>query len=351
MRIAQVAPLFERVPPKAYGGTERVISYLTEELIRQGHDVTLFATGDSITQAKLISAVDHATRPQVSKHPWLAYHTIQMDMVCRHSSEFDLIHFHTDYLHFPITRRLDAAHITTLHGRLDLPELVPLYQYFDDIPLISISDNQRKPLPWANWRATVHHGLPPLCGSIRTEPGKYFAFVGRISPEKRVDRAIDIALQCGVPLYIGAKIDAADELYFKESIEPLFESPLINFLGEINDAEKSHLLGGAKALLFPIDWPEPFGLVMIESLSCGTPVIAYRHGSVPEIMEDGVTGFVVESQAEAIRAARDIDLIDRAACRKAFDERFTVKAMATNYVRIYRQMLGMEDMDELQATA
>jgi glycosyltransferase involved in cell wall biosynthesis len=348
MRIAQVAPLFERVPPKAYGGTERVISYLTEELIRQGHDVTLFATGDSITQAKLVSVVGHAMRPEVARQPWLAYHTMQMDLVCRHSTEFDLIHFHTDYLHFPITRRLKVAHITTLHGRLDLPELAPLYKYFNDIPLISISDDQRAPLPWANWRGTVHHGLPPLCSEIRTGPGNYFAFVGRISPEKRVDRAIDIAMQCGVPLYIGAKIDVADEPYFKACIEPLLKSRLITFLGEINDEEKSNLLSKAKALLFPIDWPEPFGLVMIESLSCGTPVIAYRHGSVPEIMEDGVTGFIVNSQAEAIRAARDIDLIDRVACRKAFDERFTVKAMTNNYVQIYRRLLGIEN---IQATA
>jgi glycosyltransferase involved in cell wall biosynthesis len=348
MRIAQVAPVFERVPPKAYGGTERVISYLTEELIRQGHDVTLFATGDSITQAKLVSVVDHAMRPEVARQPWLAYHTMQMDIVCRRSSEFDLIHFHTDYLHFPITRRLKAAHVTTLHGRLDLPELAPLYKYFNDIPLISISDDQRTPLPWANWCGTVHHGLPPLCSAIRTEPGNYFAFVGRISPEKRVDRAIDIAMQCGVPLYIGAKIDVADEPYFKACIEPLLKSPLITFLGEINDEEKSNLLSKAKALLFPIDWPEPFGLVMIESLSCGTPVIAYRHGSVPEIMEDGVTGFIVDSQAEAIRAARDIDLIDRAACRKAFDKRFSVKAMTNNYVQIYRRLLGIEN---IQATA
>jgi glycosyltransferase involved in cell wall biosynthesis len=339
MKIAQVAPIFERVPPIAYGGTERVVSYLTEELIRQGHEVTLFATGDSITQARLVAPVKNAIRPTDMQYPWLAYYAIQMDMVCELAAEFDVIHFHTDYLHFPITKYFGVPHITTLHGRLDLPELVPLYRRFPDIPLVSISDSQRIPLHWANWCETVYHGLPPLRSSIQPVPEEYFVFIGRISPEKRVDRAIDIAEQCGVPLYIAAKIDTADQAYFNECIQPRLQNPLVSFLGEINDHEKRNLLGSAKALLFLIDWPEPFGLVMIESFSCGTPVIAYRHGSVPEIMEDGVTGFVVNSQEEAVRAARNIGTIDRAGCRNAFDRRFTVTHMANNYLRTYQKLL------------
>jgi glycosyltransferase involved in cell wall biosynthesis len=260
-------------------------------------------------------------------------------MVCELAAEFDVIHFHTDYLHFPITKYLGVPHITTLHGRLDLPELVPLYRRFPDIPLVSISDSQRIPLHWANWCETVYHGLPPLRSSIQPVPEEYFVFIGRISPEKRVDRAIDIAEQCGVPLYIAAKIDTADQAYFNECIQPRLQNPLVSFLGEINDHEKRNLLGSAKALLFLIDWPEPFGLVMIESFSCGTPVIAYRHGSVPEIMEDGVTGFVVNSQEEAVRAARNIGTIDRAGCRNAFDRRFTVTHMANNYLRTYQKLL------------
>jgi len=338
MKIAQVAPIFESVPPNAYGGTERVISYLTEELIRQGHEVTLFATGDSITQARLVAPIAHAMRQDYIRNPWLAYCTIEMDLVCERAADFDIIHFHTDYLHFPVTRYLDVPHITTLHGRLDLPELVPLYQHFNHIPLVSISDSQRTPLPWANWCETVYHGLPPQ-PSFQPLPEEYFAFIGRLSPEKRVDRAIDIAKQCGVPLYIGAKIDTANEPYFNECIRPQLQTPLVSFLGEINDIEKRHLLEHAKALLFPIDWPEPFGLVMIEAFSCGTPVIAYRHGSVPEIMEDGVTGFIVNNQEEAIRAARNITSIDRAGCRNAFDRRFTVAHMANNYLRIYQKLL------------
>ncbi|MGZ3252997.1 MAG: glycosyltransferase family 4 protein [Burkholderiaceae bacterium] len=338
MKIAQVAPLFERVPPVAYGGTERVISNLTEELIRQGHDVTLFASGDSVTKAKLVSVMEHAMRPQQS-HAWMAFHAMELDLVCKYAQDFDVIHFHTDYLHFPITKYLGTPHVTTLHGRLDLPELVPLYKHFNSIPLVSISNSQRSPVPWANWCETVYHGMPPLCSSIEPTAGEYFVFIGRISPEKRVDRAIDIAKQCGVPLYIGAKVDVADEAYFNECIRPLMDTPLVTFLGEINDVEKSKLLKHARALLFPIDWPEPFGLVMIEAFSCGTPVIAYRHGSVSEIMEHGVTGFVVNNQDEAIKAARNIESIDRVGCRKAFERRFTTTLMANNYVHVYQKLL------------
>ncbi|KIF83270.1 glycosyltransferase family 4 protein [Noviherbaspirillum autotrophicum] len=340
MKIAQVSPLFESVPPKHYGGTERVISYLTEELVHQGHEVTLFASGDSTTEARLIAPCAQSLRPEMLRYPWLAYHTIQMDMVAEMASEFDVLHFHTDYLHFPIAKRLGTAHVTTLHGRLDLPELEPLYKRFPHIPVVSISNSQRAPLPWGDWHATVYHGLPDNLYSFVPEAGNYFVFIGRISPEKRLDRAIDIALQCDMPLYIGAKIDKADEAYFEEQIKPLLRHPKLQFLGEIGEREKRELLGHATALLFPIDWPEPFGLVMIEAFSCGTPVIAYPHGSVPEIMEDGVTGYTVTSQEEAVRAARNIHLIDRKGCREAFERRFTATHMAENYLRVYQQLLS-----------
>jgi glycosyltransferase involved in cell wall biosynthesis len=339
MKIAQVSPLFERVPPKAYGGTERIISYLTEELIRLGHDVTLFASGDSITGARLVPAIEESFRLDAVQRTWLAYHTIQMDQVSELAHTFDVIHFHTDYLHFPIARKFSTPHITTLHGRLDLPELVSLYRHFSDVPLISISHSQRIPLPWANWRETVYHGLPPDLYSFRSESDDYFVYIGRISLEKRVDRAIDIARQCGLPLYIAAKIDKADETYFNECIEPLLHDPLVKYIGEVGEPEKRGLLEHARALLFPIDWPEPFGLVMIEAFACGTPVIAYRHGSIPEIMEDGVTGFVVTNQEDAVRAAQSIESIDRKRCRQVFERRFTVAHMAENYLSIYRRLL------------
>ncbi len=340
MKIAQVSPLFESVPPKAYGGTERVISYLTEELVRQGHEVTLFASADSVTQARLIPSIDQSLRQDITQRTWLAYHTIQMDQVAALADSFDVIHFHTDYLHFPLAKKLRTPHVTTLHGRLDLPELAPVFRHFSDIPLVSISNRQRAPVPYANWHDTVYHGLPSDLYAFRETAGDYFAFIGRISPEKRVDRAVDIARQCGMPLYIGAKIDPADEPYFNEHIKPLFRHPLVTYIGEVGEAEKRELLENARALLFPIDWPEPFGLVMIEALSCGTPVIAYRHGSVAEIMEDGVTGFVVDDQDEAVRAAQRIAGIDRKGCRAAFERRFTAARMAENYLRVYRQLLG-----------
>ncbi|HJV80331.1 glycosyltransferase family 4 protein [Noviherbaspirillum sp.] len=340
MKIAQVSPIFESVPPKAYGGTERVISYLTEELVKQGHEVTLFASGDSETAARLVSPIAESLRPDVLRPAWLAYHIIQMDQVSELADSFDVIHFHTDYLHFPLAKSLGRPYVTTLHGRQDLPELQPLYRHFHDVPLVSISNHQRTPLPEANWCETVYHGLPSDLHSFQESPGDYFVFIGRISQEKRVDRAIDIAKQCGVPVYIGAKIDKADEPYFNACIKPLLRDPLVQFVGEVNQREKRELLEHARALLFPIDWPEPFGLVMIEAFSCGTPVIAYRNGSVPEIMEDGVTGFVVTNQDEAVRAAKNIDAIDRKGCREAFDRRFTATHMAENYLRVYRRMLG-----------
>ncbi len=340
MKIAQVSPIFESVPPKAYGGTERVISYLTEELVKQGHEVTLFASGDSVTAARLVSPIAQSLRPDLARPSWLSYHAIEMDLLAELAHSFDVIHFHTDFLHFPLARQLNVPHVTTLHGRLDLADLQPLFRHFHDVPVVSISDNQRTPLPEANWQDTVYHGLPADLYAFQEKPGDYFAFIGRISYEKRVDRAIDIARQCDVPIYIGAKIDKADEPYFNERIKPLLRHPLVQFVGEVNQQEKRELLEHARALLFPIDWPEPFGLVMIEAFSCGTPVIAYRHGSVPEIMEDGVTGFVVTNQDEAVRAAKDIDTVDRKACRAVFDRRFTAAHMAQHYLRVYQRLQG-----------
>ncbi|MDQ9169684.1 glycosyltransferase family 4 protein [Oxalobacteraceae bacterium R-40] len=343
MKIAQVAPVHERVPPRKYGGTERVISYLTEELINQGHEVTLFATGDSITKGKLVSAVGRSQRFDMSKQEWLMYQCMMLDQIAELAGNFDVIHFHTDYLHFPLLRNLPVPHVTTLHGRLDLPELAALYRHFDQVPLVSISNTQRIPLPWVNWLETIHHGLPADLYRFNSSPEDYFMFIGRISPEKRLDRAIEIALRCNTPLRIAAKVDKVDEGYFNETIKPLLGHPLIDFIGEIDEQEKNRLLGNARALLFPIDWPEPFGMVMIESFACGTPVIAYRHGSVPEIMEQGVTGFIVENQDEAIQAAQRIHEVDRAQCRKVFEERFTVKRMAQKYLSVYQRVqLGNE---------
>jgi glycosyltransferase involved in cell wall biosynthesis len=340
MKIAQVSPLFESVPPKRYGGTERVISYLTEELVKRGHEVTLFGSGDSITKARLVAAVPASIRFDPNDFSWLSYHTIQFDMLSQMADNFDIIHFHTDYLHFPLARTLGVPHVTTLHGRQDLPYLQPLYRQFADIPLVSISDSQRSPLPDANWVGTVYHGLPSNLYKFRAPAGKYFAFIGRVSREKRIDRAIEIAERCGTRLVVAAKIDKADEPYFNEYLKPLFRKSCVTYIGEIGEAEKGELLEHAKALLFPIDWPEPFGLVVIEAMSCGTPVIAYRHGAVPEIMEDGVTGFSVTDQDEAVRAAMRIDDIDRAGCRNLFERRFTAGHMADNYLRVYQQLIS-----------
>ena len=341
MRIAQVSPLFESVPPKAYGGTERVISYLTEELVRLGHEVTLFATADSITKAKLIASVDQALRAEMWNRSWLAYDAIQMDKLAKLSKNFDIIHFHTDYLHFSLSPYLEAPHVTTLHGRLDLPELNPLFKYFDACPMVSISNSQRAPLPWANWAQTVYHGLPDNLYRFHPEPGEYFAFIGRLSPEKRVDRAIEIAIACNTPLVIAAKIDKADAAYVEREIRLKLDHPLIHFIGEVNEEEKHLLLSRSKALLFPIDWPEPFGLVMIEAFSCGVPVIAYPHGSVPEIIEEGINGFLVSNQQQAIMAAKNIDQIDRAQCRKSFELRFTASHMAKNYLKVYEKIIQL----------
>jgi glycosyltransferase involved in cell wall biosynthesis len=340
LRIAQVAPLSESVPPKLYGGTERVVATLCDELVRQGHDVTLFASGDSDTNATLVAACPSALRLTHSPDP-LAVHLHMIETVAQRADEFDILHFHVAPLHFSVARRLRTPHVTTLHGRLDLAPIEPLYSEFDEVPMVSVSDAQRTPLPRQNWVATVYHGIPARELPFRAESGSYLAFLGRIAREKRPDRAIAIAKACGCPLKIAAKVDPTDVEYFKHEIEPLLDDPLVEFIGEINESQKGDFLGHARALLFPIDWPEPFGLVMIESLACGTPVVAFRGGSVGEIIEHGVTGFVVDDLDQAITAAKQVDALDRRACRQAFDERFSATRMADDYLKVYTQLVGV----------
>jgi glycosyltransferase involved in cell wall biosynthesis len=342
MKIAQVAPLYESVPPKLYGGTERVVSWLTEELVRRGHDVTLFASGDSVTSAHLVAPCKKALRLDSTRVDQLAHHVIMLDQVFSEKENFDIIHFHVDYLHFPLSRRQEITHVTTLHGRLDLPDLEPLYRHFRDIPVISISEAQRKPLPWANWQGTVHHGLPRDSFALGGGKGGYLAFLGRTSPEKGLDEAIEIAKRAGVPLKIAAKIDPVDVAYFETTIKPLLDHPLIAFIGEIGYAEKNAFLGNAAGLLFPIRWPEPFGLVMIEAMACGTPVIAYPLGSVPEVVEEDVTGFVVPDLEVAVRAARRLGEIDRRKCRRHFEQHFNAERMAQDYLNIYQRLVRCE---------
>ena len=340
MKIAQVAPLFESVPPKGYGGTERVVSYLTEALVAMGHDVTLYASGDSVTAARLVPATVSGLRLDPTHPDWIVWHTLMLERVLRAAVSFDVIHFHIDVLHLPLARRCARPCVTTLHGRLDLPDLVPLFREFADQAVVSISDSQRGALTHANWRATVHHGLPRALYSFHPQPQDYFAFVGRISPEKRVDRAIEIALACEMPLRIAAKVDVVDVAYFEQRIKPLLDHPLVQFIGEIDEPAKDDFIGNARALLFPIDWPEPFGLVMIEAFACGTPVIAYPEGSVREVLDDGLTGFVVDNQAQAIAAARNIGCIDRRRCRETFEQRFTADTMARRYLAVYEALIG-----------
>jgi glycosyltransferase involved in cell wall biosynthesis len=351
MRIAQVAPLFESVPPKYYGGTERIVSYLTEELVRQGHEVTLFASGDSVTKAHLVAACRRSLR--LDKHciDQLSHQILMLEHVFQHAAEFDIVHFHVDYLHFPLSRREQLTHVTTLHGRLDIPDLVPIYREFRDMPVVSISNCQREPLPWANWQATVYHGVPADAYQFRAEPGSYLAFLGRISPEKGVDWAIKIAKQVQIPLKIAAKVDRVDKDYFESVIEPLLRNSLVEFVGEIGEGEKDEFLGHAYALLFPIDWPEPFGLVMIEAMACGTPVIAYRSGAVPEVMEEGHTGFIVEGLEDAVGAVRRVPELSRKRCREVFDERFTAARMARDYVQVYERLIKSRQHDALEVRA
>jgi glycosyltransferase involved in cell wall biosynthesis len=340
MRIAQVAPLHERVPPRMYGGTERVVSTLTEELVRQGHDVTLFASGDSITKARLESTCPHALRLDAATRDPLAAHLHMLATVYRHAGEFDAIHCHVDYLCLPFARDSETPTLLTLHGRLDMPELGPLYAEYREVPLVSISNAQRLPLPAANWIATVHHGLSVDQYRFHPTPEDYLLFLGRISPEKCPDAAIEIALRAGARLRIAAKVDPVDEPYFARVVRPMLDHPLIEFLGEKSETEKIALLANARALLFPIDWPEPFGLVMIEALACGTPVIARRRGSVPEVVRDGVTGFVSETDDEMVAAIGALDRIDRRLCRTAVEQDFTATAMTDQYVALYERLVA-----------
>jgi glycosyltransferase involved in cell wall biosynthesis len=340
MRIAQVAPLTESVPPRLYGGTERVVAFLTDELVRQGHDVTLFASGDSRTLAQLVPIWPEALRLGGTCRDALIPHVLMVEEIARRSREFDVIHFHLAALHLPSARRLPVPHLTTLHGRLDLPELGPLYAEFADLPTVSISDAQREPLDHASWIGTVYHGLPTDLFHCHPEPGEYLAFLGRIAPEKRVDRAIAIATACGQPLRIAAKVDPADREYFERDIKPLLDHPLVEFIGEIDEQQKDEFLGRAAALLFPIDWPEPFGLVMIEAMACGVPVIAFRGGSVPEVIDCGVTGFIVDTIEEAVQAVQAVDRISREQCRAVFEQRFSVARMATDYVQLYETLIA-----------
>ena len=349
MKIAQISPLHESVPPKLYGGTERVVAYLTEALVRLGHEVTLYASGDSTTSAKLRAACECALRLDERSVDPFANHIRLAERVFQESGEFDFIHSHIDYLAFPLLRRIRTPHVTTLHGRLDIPNLQGVYQEFNDEPLISISDYQRRPLPWACWQGTVHHGLPENLYRFRPGPGKYLAFLGRISPEKRVDDAIAIARQAGLPLRIAAKVDKADQEYFETRIEPLLKQGGVEFIGEIGEQEKEEFLGNAMALVFPIDWPEPFGLVMIEAMACGTPVIARSRGSVPEVIEHGVTGFVFHTVDEAVQAAKDVQRLNRKRCRRSFEQRFTDLRMARDYVKWYERLMSAAQLNKLQS--
>jgi glycosyltransferase involved in cell wall biosynthesis len=339
MRIAQVAPLHESVPPVLYGGTERVVSYLTEELVKQGHEVTLFASGDSTTQARLIPVSEKGLRLDEQVSDPLAHHFVLLEEVLARAADFDIIHFHIDYLHFPFSQRQNTPHVTTLHGRLDLPDLIPLHKKFSEIPLVSISNAQREPLAWANWQGTVYHGLPLDLYRASTEAGKYLVFLGRVSAEKRFDRAVEIAKRVNMPLKFATKVDDMDRQYFEEVMKTVDER-LMEGVGEVGESDKEELLANAYALLFPIDWPEPFGLVMIEAMACGTPVIAYRCGSVPEIIDDGVTGFIVDDLDAAVEAVPKIQDLDRNLCRCRFEERFSATRMAQDYVAIYERLIN-----------
>ena len=343
MRIAQISPLFEAVPPKLYGGTERVVYALTEELVAMGHDVTLFASGDSITSAKLAPMRDKALRLDPTVVDWIAIYMRMMELIRRRAHEFDVLHFHTDYFPLSLFSRQDTPFVTTLHGRLDIPEFKEIYETFPDAPFVSISDAQRRPIPRLNWVRTVLHGMPADLLTPQPVKQDYAAFLGRISPEKGVDKAIRIAGKAGLKLKIAAKVDNADKKYWDQEIKPLVDaSPWVEFIGEINDSQKPEFLSGAHALLFPIDWPEPFGLVMIESMACGTPVIAFNRGSVPEVIDNGVSGFIVHDEASAVAAVERLDELDRTLVRRNFDRRFTARRMAEDYVDLYEELCEPE---------
>jgi len=340
MRIAQVAPLYESVPPRRYGGTERIVSYLTEELVRLGHDVTLFASADSVTAAKLRPFAERALRLDSGCVDPLAPHIRMLSAVYRSTADFDVIHCHTDYLGLALAERADVPTLITLHGRLDIAELAPLYAEHPHTPLVSISDAQRKPMPRATWIATVYHGLPQTLFTFHPHPDDYLLFLGRISPEKGVDRAIRVAQRAGVRLRIAAKVDRVDAEYFAHDIKPMLDAPGIEFVGEVADRDKQKLLGGARALLFPINWPEPFGLVVIEALACGTPIIAHPRGSVSELLAHGETGLIAEGEDDMVEAVRHVGDIDRRRCRREFEQRFTDRIMAQGYAALYRQLVS-----------
>jgi glycosyltransferase involved in cell wall biosynthesis len=347
VKIAQIAPLMESVPPRLYGGTERIVSYLTDELVRLGHEVTLFASADSITTAELVGCASTGLRLDSNVRDPIPYYMLMLDRVRKLAEEFDILHFHIDQFHFPLFHQMADRTVTTLHSRQDFPDLKPLYIGFSEMPLVSISNDQRRPIAKANFVGTVHHGIPTnLYKPVYNPRGGYVAFLGRISPEKRPDRAIRIARTLGIPLKIAAKVDKGDEDYFREKIAPLLSDPGVEFIGEINERNKTEFLGEAQALLFPIDWPEPFGLVMIEAMACGTPVLAFRHGSVSEIIDQGVTGAVVDTMAEAVRMLPRLIALDRRAVRRRFEQRFSCARMATDYAAVYRTLLKRSSISE-----
>ena len=351
MKIAQIGPLMESVPPRLYGGTERIVSYLTDELVRQGHKVTLFASGDSVTSARLVSCTPMALRLDANVRDPIPYYMLMLDRVRQYAEDFDILHFHIDQFHFPLFRHMAHRTVTTTHGRQDLPDLKPLYIGFGDMPLVSISNAQRRPVANANFIATVYHGIPAnlLKPSYRPR-GDYVAFLGRISPEKRPDRAIAIARTLGIPIKIAAKVDKVDEAYFREAIAPLLDQPGVEYIGEIDERSKSEFLGQARALLFPIDWPEPFGLSMIEAMACGTPVLAFRCGSVPEIIDPGVTGVIVDTMEQAVGMLPQVVALDRHAVRRRFEERFTATRMAKNYLQVYHALLKRPSISDRDST-
>ena len=342
MRIAQVAPLMEAVPPKLYGGSERIVAHLCQKLTALGHDVTLFASGDSIVDARLAPVWPQALRLDPSICDYLAPHMVMLETLAHRAEAFDVIHSHVDYLAYPLLRRLGVPFVTTLHGRLDLPVLQRIYDVFEDVPVVSISDAQRQPVPHANYVGTIHHGVPERSLLPGFGAGGYLAFLGRISPEKAPDAAIRIAQKAGMPIRLAAKVDKVDRQYFEETVKPLLSAPGVEFIGEISDDQKSEFLGNATALLFPIAWPEPFGLAMIEAMACATPVIAFRRASVPEIVDDGITGFIVDSEEQAAEAATCLGRLDRARVRRVFEERFTARRMAEDYLNVYRRLIARD---------
>ncbi len=344
LKIAMLSPLFESVPPRLYGGTERVVSYLSEALVEAGHDVTLFASGDSNTSARLVPAAPRSLRLDPECKDPMACHFMLMEKVLKHEKEFDIIHSNVDYLSLAFARRAQTPFIATLHGRLDIPEVTSVFSEYREFPLVSISDAQRRPMPRANWLRTVYHGIPTDLYAYNGRPGEYLVFVGRISPEKKIDSLIRIALEAEVPLKIAAKVDKADADYHEAVVRPLLDSSLVEFLGEVNDREKDSLLGGALACLHPADWPEPFGLALIEAMCCGTPVIARRRGSIPEVVDHGVTGLIFDRDEEAVFYIRDqVASISRAGCRRRFEERFSSIRMAAEYLAAYRSVLARQE--------